>query len=106
MTRVNQARTFYRRIVTQPTLRKEILTLQPALFRPDRFQAHSWIGKCWRQHSHNPSVKENFVGSPLPEIRSAGLEETFGIFSPHTRAVHKTSSSSCSSLSGLDFANT
>ena len=27
-------------------LRKEILTLQPALFRPDRFQAHSWIGKC------------------------------------------------------------
>ena len=28
-------------------LRKEILTLQPALFRPDRFQAHSWIGKCW-----------------------------------------------------------
>ena len=66
MTRVNQARTFYRRIVTQPRvctaspsplppsplealdpLRKEILTLQPALFRPDRFQAHSWIGKCW-----------------------------------------------------------
>ena len=66
MTRVNQARTFYRRIVTQPRvctaspsplppsplealdpLRKEILTLQPALFRPDRFQAHSWIGKCF-----------------------------------------------------------
>ena len=33
-------------------LRKEILTLQPALFRPDRFQAHSWIGKCSRRKTH------------------------------------------------------
>ncbi len=29
-------------------LRTEILTPQPALFRPDRVQAHSWIGKCSR----------------------------------------------------------
>ena len=34
-------------------LRKEILTLQPALFRPDRFQAHPWIGKCYGAYGPN-----------------------------------------------------
>ena len=37
-------------------LRKEILTLQPALFRPDRFQAHSWIGKCYHSERLYPLV--------------------------------------------------
>ena len=50
-------------------LRKEILALQTTLFRPDRFQAHSWIGKCSPRQAIMPdrSLTHSRAGaSPRP----------------------------------------
>ena len=64
-------------------LRKEILTLQPALFRPDRFQAHSWIGKCcyYKRYSEALSGVDDSIGRVVAQLKKMGVhDETLIIY--------------------------
>ena len=56
-------------------LRKEILTLQPALFRPDRFQAHSWIGKCCKPKGVSQDHAEAFKWFRLAAERGFAMAQ-------------------------------
>ena len=52
-------------------LRKEILALQTTLFHPDRFQAHSWIGKC------SCRARRTFTGAQRGTAASLLLRKLF-----------------------------
>ena len=72
-------------------LRKEILTLQPALLRPYRFQAHSWIGKCRGDaglgcFSKSVGLAKRILISILPALFSARGTKDGGPFQGNREA--------------------